>query len=53
MDVVYLDFSKAFDKMPHQRLIHKIDSHGIDGNGRLTKHGPLTDSRTYGPIKSP
>ena len=20
---------------------------------RLTKHGPLTDSRTYGPIKSP
>ena len=32
MDVVYLDFSKAFDKVPHQRLLHKIDSHGIGGN---------------------
>ena len=25
----YLDFSKAFDKVPHKRLLHKIEYHGI------------------------
>ena len=29
MDVVYLDFQKAFDKEPHQRLLLKLKSHGI------------------------
>ena len=29
VDVVYLDFSKAFDKGPHNRLINKIKTHGI------------------------
>ena len=28
-DVIYLDFPKAFDKVPHQRLILKIKSHGM------------------------
>ena len=31
IDVVYLDFSKAFDKVPHRRLLGKFRSHGIDG----------------------
>jgi len=31
MDVVYLDFSKAFDKVPHGRLIHQLQQHGIVG----------------------
>ncbi|HKJ81868.1 MAG TPA: reverse transcriptase family protein [Ignavibacteriaceae bacterium] len=31
VDIVYLDFSKAFDKVPHKRLIKKLKSHGIDG----------------------
>ena len=34
VDVVYLDFQKAFDKVPHQRLILKLKAHGI-GNDVL------------------
>ena len=30
VDVVYLDFAKAFDTVPHKRLIYKIRSAGID-----------------------
>ena len=29
VDVVYLDFHKAFDKVPHQRLLLKLKAHGI------------------------
>ena len=29
VDIIYLDFQKAFDKVPHQRLILKLKSHGI------------------------
>ena len=29
VDVIYLDFQKAFDKIPHQRLILKLKSHGM------------------------
>ena len=32
VDVVYLDFQKAFDKVPHQRLILKLKAHGIDND---------------------
>jgi ribonuclease P/MRP protein subunit RPP40 len=31
VDVLYLDFQKAFDKVPHERLLMKIRSIGIDG----------------------
>ena len=29
VDVIYLDFQKACDKVPHQRLILKLKSHGM------------------------
>jgi len=31
VDVVFLDFAKAFDKVPHNRLAAKLRSHGITG----------------------
>ena len=49
MDVIFLDFAKAFDKVPHQRLSSKLLSHGIGGkirqwidqwlNGRVQRVG--------------
>ncbi|XP_076068382.1 uncharacterized protein LOC143040829 [Oratosquilla oratoria] len=31
VDVVYLDFMKAFDRVPHKRLMEKISSYRIEG----------------------
>ncbi|KAF2352229.1 Reverse transcriptase domain [Trinorchestia longiramus] len=32
VDLVYLDFQKVFDKVPHERLMAKVEAHGIRGN---------------------
>ena len=32
VDIVYLDFRKAFDSIPHERLLLKMKGYGITGN---------------------
>ena len=31
VDVIYLDFAKAFDLVPRQRLLEKLKAHGVSG----------------------
>ena len=31
VDVVYLDFGKDFDTVPHNILVEKLAAHGLDG----------------------
>ncbi len=32
VDIIYLDYQKAFDKVPHKRLLTKLKSCGVSGN---------------------
>ena len=44
-DVIFLDFSKAFDRVPHERLLLKWNRHGIDGNLLLWLRNFLTERK--------
>ena len=35
--IIYLDFSKAFNKVTHERLIRKIEAHGIGDYFKIGK----------------
>jgi len=41
-DIVRLDFQKAFDKNPHEKLLNKLDFHGVGGK---SFHGLKSDYR--------
>ena len=43
--MIYLDFCKAFDKVPHCRLIKKLESHGINGQIKEWIRSWLTNRR--------
>jgi len=44
-DVIYLDFAKAFDKVPRERLLNKVRAHGIRGRVLGWIRGWLTGRR--------
>lgn len=47
LDAIYLDFSKAFDKISHPKLIQKLQAHGVSGNVRKWIEKWLTNRKQY------
>ena len=45
IDAVYMDFMKAFDKVPHERLLSKLEAYGIGGEVMNWIRGFLTNRR--------
>ncbi|CAI2739050.1 unnamed protein product [Dicrocoelium dendriticum] len=45
LDVIFVDFSKAFDKVPHERLLYKLRLIGVSGNV-LSWIADFLDNRT-------
>ena len=43
VDTIYLDFAKAFDTVPHERLLTKLSAYGIKGNILKWMRSFLTD----------
>ena len=43
VDMIYLDFSKAFDKVDHGIVLHKLRHVGITGNLGVWLHQFLSD----------
>ena len=46
-DAIYLDFRKAFDSVPHERLLVKLRSYGIDGKVYMWIKDFLSDRLQY------
>ena len=47
VDIIYLDFQNAFDKVPHQRLLLKLKAHGISDGTIDWIEKWLTDRRHH------
>ena len=43
IDVIFLDFAKAFDKVPRERLVAKLAAHGVSGRVLQWVRNWLTD----------
>ena len=43
VDVIYCDFKKVFDKVPHHRLLARVRSYGIQGRLLMWIRGFLLD----------
>ena len=50
-DIIYLDYSKAFDKICHSKLIKKLEAHGIRGNVQRWISEWLRDRQQWVEIK--
>ncbi len=46
-DVLFLDFSKAFDKVSHHKLLHKLDHYGIRGKTNAWIQGFLLERSQF------
>ena len=47
VDIMYLDFQKAFDAVPHQRLLHKLRCYGVSGKLLAWIQSFLTDRKQH------
>ena len=45
IDVVYMDYAKAFDKVAHERLVRKLEGYGVKGKVLQWIHNFLTGRR--------
>ena len=53
VDIIYLDFKKAFDAVPHQRLLRKLHAYGIRGQVLNWIESFLTRAHPGGLISAP
>ena len=63
VDIIYLDYSKAFDTVPHKRLISKLEAYEISGeilqwiqdflNGRKQHVSVLKELSDWADVLSP
>ena len=48
IDVIFLDYSKAFNSVPHQRLTAKLEAFGVHGNLSVQLLNFLSYRQLYG-----